>query len=100
MPLRTNLWIGTFKIIKYTHLFIHFLPLNRIVQFHRKQAGLSRIALADIAGVGKTVVYDIEKGKNTVGLITLLKILDTLNVTISLNSPMMALYEADDDAQS
>ncbi|MGD9008400.1 MAG: helix-turn-helix domain-containing protein [Desulfobacteraceae bacterium] len=74
--------------------------VSRIVLFHRKQARLSRIALADIAGVGKTVVYDIEKGKNTVRLNTLLKILDALNVTISLDSPMMALYEADDDTQS
>lgn len=41
--------------------------VGRIVQFHRKQAGLSRIALADIAGVGKTIVYDIEKGKQTRG---------------------------------
>jgi len=74
--------------------------VGRIVQFHRKQAGLSRIALADIAGVGKTVVYDIEKGKETVSLNTLLKILGVLNVTISLDSPIMALYEAGDDAQS
>lgn len=73
--------------------------VGRIVQFHRKQAGLSRIALADIAGVGKTVVYDIEKGKETVWLNTLLKILDALNITIFLDSPMMVHYEADDDAQ-
>jgi HTH-type transcriptional regulator/antitoxin HipB len=74
--------------------------VGRIVQFHRKQAGLSRIALADIAGVGKTVVYDIEKGKETVSLNTLLKVLGALNVTISLDSPIMAPYEAGDDAQS
>ena len=74
--------------------------VGRIVQFHRKQAGLSRIALADIAGVGKTVVYDIEKGKETVSLITLLKVLSALNVSISLYSPIMDLYEAGDDAQS
>jgi transcriptional regulator with XRE-family HTH domain len=74
--------------------------VGKIVQFHRKQAELSRIALADIAGVGKTVVYDIEKGKETVRLKTLIKILDALNVSISLDSPIMTLYEADDDAQS
>ncbi len=74
--------------------------VGKIVQFHRKQAELSRIALADIAGVGKTVVYDIEKGKETVSLNTLFKVLRALNVTISLDSPIMALYEAGDDAQS
>lgn len=73
--------------------------VGRIVQFHRKQAGLSRIALADIAGVGKTVVYDIEKGKETVWLNTLLKILYALNISIFLDSTMMVHCEADDDAQ-
>jgi DNA-binding XRE family transcriptional regulator len=74
--------------------------VGKVVQFHRKKAGLSRIALADIAGVGKTVVYDIEKGKETMRLKTLIKILAALNITISLDSPIMTLYEADDDTKS
>ncbi len=72
--------------------------VGRIVRFHRKQAGLSRIDLADIAGVGKTVVYDIENGKETVRLNTLVKILAALNVSILLNSPLMNRYRGDDDA--
>jgi HTH-type transcriptional regulator/antitoxin HipB len=75
------------------------LKIGRIVQFHRRQAGLSRIDLANIAGVGKTVVYDIEKGKETVRLNTLLKVLGALNVSISLDSPLMDRYKAGDDAQ-
>ncbi|MBC2711217.1 MAG: helix-turn-helix transcriptional regulator [Desulfosarcina sp.] len=74
--------------------------VGRIIRFHRKIAGLSRIELADIAGVGKTVVYDIEKGKETVRLDTLLKLLGALNVTVSLAGPMMERYEAGDDAES
>ena len=35
--------------------------LSEIVLFHRQQSGLSRNQLADIAGVGKTAIYDIEK---------------------------------------
>lgn len=73
--------------------------LGSIVRFHRRQAGLSRIDLADIAGVGKTVVYDIENGKQTVRLNTLLKVLGALNVSISLGSPLMDRFKADDDAQ-
>jgi HTH-type transcriptional regulator / antitoxin HipB len=69
-----------------------------IVQYHRRLAGLSRMELADIAGVGKTVVYDIEKGKGTVRLNTLLKVLGALNVTVTLDSPMMGRYEAGDHA--
>ena len=74
------------------------LNVGKIVQFHRRQAGLSRVALSEIAGVGKTVVYDIEKGKETVRFNTLLKVLSALNVTLMLSSPMMNRYEAGDDA--
>jgi HTH-type transcriptional regulator / antitoxin HipB len=73
--------------------------LGSIVRFHRSQAGLSRIELADIAGVGKTVVYDIEKGKETVRLNTLLKVMAALNVSVYLDSPLMDRYEVGDDAQ-
>jgi HTH-type transcriptional regulator / antitoxin HipB len=77
-------------------LYLLFYPLYLC----RKQAKLSRIALADIAGVGKTVVYDIENGKETVRLDTLLKLVSALNISISLDSPMMDRYEAGDHAES
>lgn len=83
--------------VKISTETIHII--GRIVQFHRRQAGLSRIDLADIAGVGKTIVYDIENGKETVRLNTLLKVLGALNVSISLDSPLMDRYEAGADAQ-
>ncbi|HSO20860.1 MAG TPA: helix-turn-helix domain-containing protein [Desulfosarcina sp.] len=73
--------------------------IGPIVQYHRKQAGLSRIALATIAGVGKTAVYDIENGKETVRLDTLLKVLGALNIGLSLDSPLMDRFKAGDDAQ-
>ena len=75
------------------------LKVGRIVRFHRKEAGLSRINLADIAGVGKTVVYDIENGKETVRLNTLLKVLGALNISIYLDSPLMKRFEAGDDSE-
>jgi transcriptional regulator with XRE-family HTH domain len=37
--------------------------IGNIIRFHRKKSGLTQKALADIAGVGKTVVFDIENGK-------------------------------------
>ena len=63
--------------------------LNEIVLFHRKQSGLTRNQLADLAGVGKTVIYDIEKGKETIRFSTLQKVLRILNVKISFTSPLM-----------
>lgn len=40
--------------------------MSDIILFHRKESGLTRNQLADLAGVGKTVIYDIEKGKETI----------------------------------
>lgn len=63
--------------------------LNEVIRIHRKAAGLSRIKLAELAGVGKTVIYDIEKGKVTIQLDTLRKIFRVLNIRIVLESPFM-----------
>jgi len=63
--------------------------LSKIVWFHRKQAELTRNQLAELAGVGKTVIYDIEKGKETIRFSTLKKILNTLNIRIIFDSPLM-----------
>ncbi len=63
--------------------------LAEVIRLHRKAAKLSRVQLAELAGVGKTVVYDIEKGKESVQLDTLRKILKVLNIKIGLTSPLM-----------
>ncbi|MND00384.1 antitoxin HipB [compost metagenome] len=63
--------------------------IAKMVHFYRKQSGLSQQELARLAGVGKTVVFDIEKGKETVQLNTLLKILDILNIQLKLEPPFV-----------
>jgi HTH-type transcriptional regulator/antitoxin HipB len=63
--------------------------ISEIVLFHRKKSGLTRNQLADLAGVGKTVIYDIEKGKETIRFSTLQKLLKTLNIKITFTSPIM-----------
>ena len=63
--------------------------LARIIRQHRKAAHLSQLQLAELADVGKTVVFDIEKGKETVKLETLRKILKVLNISVRLDSPLM-----------
>ncbi len=67
--------------------------IGKIVRFHRKISGLSREACARLAGVGKTAVYDVEHGKSTVQLDTLLKILAVMNIQIELQSPFMKQFE-------
>lgn len=63
--------------------------LGEIIRMHRKAARLSRVQLAELAGVGKSVIYDIEKGKESVQLNTLQKILKVLNIKIILTSPLL-----------
>jgi y4mF family transcriptional regulator len=63
------------------------LEIGNIVRYYRKHSGLSQRELARLAGVGKTVVFDIEKGKETTQLNSLLKVLDTLNIHIKLETP-------------
>jgi len=67
--------------------------IGQMVRFHRKKSGLSQTELGHISGVGKTVVYDVEKGKLTIRLATLLKLLKVLNVSIGFQSPLMELFE-------
>jgi len=62
--------------------------LQDIVAEHRKAARLSRQELALMAGVGKTVIYDIEHGKTTIRFDTLNRILECLNIQIILDSPL------------
>ncbi len=71
--------------------------ISKVVIFHRKRSGLTQKQLADIAGVGKTAVFDIEKGKETVRLNTLMKILSALNIKINLQSPLIHLMEKYDE---
>ncbi len=67
--------------------------LHSIILFHRKQAKLSREELAELAGVGKTVIYDLEKGKKTVRWATIMEVLHALNIDLLFQSPLMDEYE-------
>ena len=50
---------------------------------------MSQSELATLAGIGKTSVFDIEKGKPTVRLATLMAALRALNIALTLTSPLM-----------
>ena len=67
-------------------------PFGEVVRFHRRRAGLTQPELARIAGVGRTVVLDVEKGKGTVRLSTLRKLLDALNVRLDWDSPLKSRF--------
>ena len=66
--------------------------LGLMIRFHRKEAGLTQEELANLAGLGKTVVFDIEGGKLTIKFDTILKIFKVLNITIDFKSPLMNAF--------
>jgi len=63
------------------------IEIGQMVKYYRKRSGLSQQALAQVAGVGKTVVFDIEKGKETVQLNSLIKVLAVLNIHVKFETP-------------
>jgi HTH-type transcriptional regulator/antitoxin HipB len=69
------------------------------IRFHRKRAGLTQKQLATLAGVGKTAVFDIEKGKETIRLSTLTAVCAALNIEIQLESPLMSEWTAQSEGE-
>ena len=69
-----------------------FNTIAQIVRFHRKKAELSRNDLAMFADVGKTVIFDIEHGKDTIQFASLLKVLSALNIRLDFKSPFMEAF--------
>ena len=69
--------------------------VGKMIRFHRKQSGLSQEELAQFAGLGKTVIFDAEKGKLTIRFDTLIKILNVLNIKITFQSQLMDLFKGE-----
>lgn len=65
-----------------------------IIRFHRKKSGLNQRELADLAGVGPSSVYELERGKMTVRFETLWKVCSMLNITIEFKGPFMNEYRS------
>jgi HTH-type transcriptional regulator / antitoxin HipB len=68
--------------------------LAQAIRYHRKKSSLTQQELAKLAGLGKTVIFDIEKGKNTVQLDSVLKVLQILNIEMKFSSPLMKIFLA------
>jgi len=73
--------------ISIIYPFMNSNDIAKMIKYYRKQSGLSQKDFAKIAGIGKTALFDIEKGKETVQLDTLLKILDVLNIKMKFDTP-------------
>ena len=64
------------------------MTLAELIVQTRKRANLTQSELAELAGVGKTVIWDLEHGKRTIRLKTLLKVLAPLNIDLFVRSPI------------
>ena len=60
-----------------------------IVRQHRRLSSLTQAELARLAGVGKTVIFDIEHGKETIQIDPLRKVLGALNIRMVFQSPVL-----------
>jgi y4mF family transcriptional regulator len=67
--------------------------IGKMIRFHRKKSGMTQKELANLAQLGKTIVFDIEKGKLSVRLNNLLKLLEVLNIKMDFSSPLMRVFE-------
>lgn len=61
--------------------------LSVLIKSSRKKAGLSQIELAELAGVGKTLVFNLEKGMANAHFENILKVFRVLNIKISAEAP-------------
>jgi HTH-type transcriptional regulator / antitoxin HipB len=73
------------------------MNLSEVIRFHRKKSGLTQKGLADLANVGKTVIFDLEKGKSSVQFDIIEKVLNTLNIKITFDSPIMKLMKNENE---
>lgn len=62
--------------------------LANIIRYHRKRSGLTQLELAEMSGVGKNMIYELENGKQSVQWDNLLRILRVLNIELNFQSPL------------
>jgi HTH-type transcriptional regulator/antitoxin HipB len=61
--------------------------LSEIIKTTRKLAGLSQLELANRAGVGKTLLFNLEKGSTQISFGNILKVLKVLNIKLNFKLP-------------
>lgn len=63
-------------------VYINEKSMAEIIKFNRKKAGLTQAELADLAGVGKTLIFDLEKERANARFDNLLRIFRVLNIKL------------------
>ena len=63
--------------------------LGSLVAFHRKKANLTQIQLAELAGVSRFIVQEIEAGKGRTTWKHLEAVLEALNLRLEPRGPLV-----------
>lgn len=72
---------------------MHTEDLSSLITFHRKQAGLTQIKLAECAGVSRTVIQDLEAARGRTSWKHLLAVLHVLNISLKPRGPLVEQWE-------
>ena len=68
---------------------MHAEELGNLITFHRKKAGLTQVGLAELSGVSRSVVQDLEAGKGRTVWEHLFSILAVLNIDLQPKGPLV-----------
>jgi transcriptional regulator with XRE-family HTH domain len=63
--------------------------IAEIIKMHRKKADLTQADLSRLSGVGKTVIWKVENGHQSIQWNSLEKLFRILNVGIEWRSPIL-----------
>lgn len=64
-----------------------------MIAFHRKKAGLTQVGLAELSGVSRSVVQNLEAGKGRTVWIHIETILSVLNIELQPVGPLVAEWK-------
>lgn len=68
---------------------MHSNQLGNLITFHRKKAGLTQVGLAELAGVSRSVVQDLEAGKGRTIWKHVEAVLNILNIELKPTGPLI-----------
>ncbi len=68
---------------------MHSKQLGNLITFHWKKAGLTQVGLAELAGVSRSVVQDLEAGKGRTIWKHVEAVLNILNIELKPTGPLI-----------
>jgi len=72
--------------------------LGNLITFHRKKASLTQVGLAELAGVSRSVVQNLEAGKGRTIWEHVNSILEVLNIELKPSGPLVDEWKRSQEA--